>query len=180
MKLKNALILLLVISTATFANAQLKIGYVNIELILAYMPETQTMNQQLQTFQSKLGEKLQVKQQYSQSKYQEYLEKKERNPTLDEATFKEMEEELMKLDEEIKIEAAESEQKLLKKRQELMEPILQKLNANLESLAIEEGYDYILNSHDGNGVSIVLRGPKEHNLTEKVFAKLGIAIPLND
>ena len=56
----------------------------------------------------------------------------------------------------------------------------QELNNNLESIAAEEGYDYILNSTDGSGVSIVLRGPKEHNLNERLFAKLGIAFPRND
>ena len=71
-------------------------------------------------------------------------------------------------------EAAEADQKLLKKRQELMKPILQRLDENLKYLADGEGYDYILNSVDGNGVTIVLRGPEEHDLTEKLMKKLGI------
>ena len=50
MKIKNVLFILLIFLMTTAVNAQMKIGYVNIELVLIYMPETQAMNQQLQTF----------------------------------------------------------------------------------------------------------------------------------
>ena len=179
MKVRSLLFLFILILVSTNINAQLKIGYANIEVILAYMSETQAMNQSLQTFQKKLGDQLKVKEEYSQQKYIEYLELKERSQD-DEATLKPLEEELLKLDKEIREFAADSEQKLMAKRQELLEPIVNKLNANLQSLAAEEGYDYILNTVDGSGVSIVLHGPEQHNLTEKLLNRLGIVIPSND
>ncbi|HHG86392.1 MAG TPA: OmpH family outer membrane protein, partial [Bacteroidetes bacterium] len=58
--------------------AQVKIGYTNIELVLAYMPEAKTMEKQLATFQKKISEKIKVKDDYVKQKYQEYLEMKER------------------------------------------------------------------------------------------------------
>ncbi len=172
---KICFVLILVVSFAATSLAQeLKIGYANIELVLLYMPETKSMNQTLQTFQKKLGEKLQTKQEYAQTKFQEYQEKA---ATMDDATRQTKESELMKLDEELKTETADAEKRILEKRQSLMDPILKKLDTNLKELAAAEGYDYILNSVDGNGVSIVLHGPEEYDLTEKLLTKLGIEIP---
>ncbi len=177
MKVKILLFLLLAVSFKTGAEAQMKIGFVNIELVLAYMPETQSMNQQLQTYQQKLGENLNVKQQYAQTKYQEYQKLSQSDPSTDASKLQALEQELLKLDDEIKTAANEADQNLIKKRQELMEPILKKMETNLKLLAEDNGYDYILNSVDGNGVSIVLHGPEEHDLTQKLMQKFGIEIP---
>ena len=159
------------------ASAQMKIGFVNIELVLFYMPESKTMNQELQTYQQKLRENIVTKQRYAQSKLEEYQTLAQQNAPTDPKVLIALETELMKLDEEIKATAAEADQKLIEKRQESLKPILEKVDANLTSLANEEGYDYILNAVDGNGVSIVLHGPQEHDLTEKIMNKLGIKIP---
>lgn len=174
MRLKTLFIILLVgfgFMSSTFAQ---KIGYANIEAILIYMPETQSMNQQLQTFEKKLSEKIQIKQQYAQQKYNDLLEKAQANP---EGQFTAEQEELKKLDEELQKESNDAQQKLLQKRQDLMSPIIEKLQKNLKELADAEGYDYILNTVDGNGVSIVLHGPEEHDLTKKLMTKMGIKIP---
>lgn len=175
---KIAFTLILAIAFTGLSMAQgLKIGYVNIELVLVYMPESQSMNQTLQTFQKKLSEKLQTKQQYAQTKFGEYQNEVDK---MDEETRTAKETELMKLDEEIKKESADAEQKLMTKRQELMNPLLEKLDKAIKDMAKAEGYDYIINSIDGNGVSIVLYGPEEHDLTEKLMTSLGIKIPAKD
>jgi outer membrane protein len=166
--------------TANIFAQDLKIGFANIEMVLVYMPETKAMNQELQTFQKKLGEKLQVKQQYAQTKFTEYQEMKQKATSADEANLKSKEEELIKLDEELKKEAGDADEKLMMKRQELMAPILEKLDASIKALAAAESYDLILNSVDGNGVSIVLHGPEEHDLTEKLMNSLGIEIPADN
>jgi Skp family chaperone for outer membrane proteins len=155
----------------------LKIGYANIELVLLYMPETQSMNQTLQTYQNQLGKKLQTKQEFAQTKLEEYQAFVQQTPTPDQASVEAKQQELIKLDEEIQKEAAESEQKLMEKRQTLMEPIAAKLEKELQGIAESEGYDLILNTVDAGGVSIVLYGPPEHDLTEKLFTRLGIPIP---
>lgn len=174
------LFFILLISCVSFASSyaqELKIGYVNIELVLVNMQETKAMNQQLQTYQQKFGEKLQTKQQYAQTKFQEYQEYVQNNPNADQATISEKEQELMKLEEEIKKETAEAEQNIVKKQQDLLNPILENVNKNIKELADLEGYDYILNSVDGSGVSIILVGPEEDDITEKLMKKLGITVP---
>ena len=63
MNIKNFLTLSILLFALAFNATAQKIGFANVDLILVYMPETQTMNKQLQTFQQKLGEVIQKKQQ---------------------------------------------------------------------------------------------------------------------
>jgi outer membrane protein len=176
MKLKLFLASLLLFVSANVIQAQTKVGYTNIELILAYMPETSTMNQNLQTFQKELSDKLQEKQNYSQQKYQEYLSLKEAQKLTD-ADAKTREEELIKLDQELKQLASESDQKLSNKRSELMTPILEKFQTAIDDVAKEGGYKLILNQTTSTGVSTILYGPDEDDVTKKVMRKLNIKIP---
>ena len=72
MKFKSILFLLILgVGLNTLAQAQLKIGYVNVSLVLAYMPETKTMEGKLKTQSDQLAKSLQVKRDYFELKYQE-------------------------------------------------------------------------------------------------------------
>ncbi|RMG64908.1 MAG: OmpH family outer membrane protein [Bacteroidetes bacterium] len=153
----------------------LKIGYANIELILLYMPETKTMNQQLQTYENKLAEDLQARETYFRTLVAEYQELAQGGA--DEATLAPKEEELTKLQTQLQEKQAEAQNKAMTKRQDLLAPIIEKLQKEIKALAAEEGYTYILNTVDGSGVSIVLHGPEEHDVTRKLMTRLGIQIP---
>jgi outer membrane protein len=178
-KMKLKIVIFTLLATAGLFGAataqELKIGHANIDLIISLMPETQTMQTQLQTFQKKLGEQLKVKEEYAQGKYVDYLGKKDGGAS--EEDLKPLEDELLKLDGEIRQYTAESEEKLVQKRQTLMAPIVEKLQASIETLAKEEGYTYILNSVDGSGVSVVLHGPEQSNVTEKLAKRMGLELP---
>ena len=176
MKFKTILLAALMAFGFAFnASAQLKIGHANIELILAYMPETKSMTQTLQTYQTQLGKKLETKQTYAQQKLAE-AQQAQQNGASD-ADLQKYQEELQKLDKEIQEEAAEADQKLTKKRMDLMEPITDKLEKAIKEVANEQSYDYIFNSVDGAGVSIVLHGPEDRDLTKTIMKKLGIEVP---
>jgi outer membrane protein len=179
MKIKTfALTLALFAALAAPAFAQVRIGYTNIEVILAYMPEAKTVESQLQLFQQKLGEKLKAKEDYAQLKLQEYQECVENN-TCSPTERQTREAELTKLDQELRKLAEQSEFDLLAKRQELMEPMLQKLQDAIDATAKEKGYTYILNQTTSGGVSTILYGPEEDEITEAVMKRLGITVPQN-
>lgn len=174
----KTIIFLLIAGIGIMSNGisqDLKIGHANIEAILIYMPETKAMNQELQTYEKKLAEQLQVKQQYLQTIYGEYLELEK--TTQDEAVLVPKQEEIRKLDQDVQKASAESQQKLVTRRQDLLTPIVNRLQKEIDALAKAEGYSYILNSIDGSGVSIVLHGPEEHDLTKKLMTRMGITIP---
>ena len=168
--------MILVSWIGTSAFSQVKIGYTNLELILAYMPETNTMDQTLATFQKKLGEKIKIKDDYVKMKYQEYLEGKE-SGRFSKDEQERREKELLQLDEEVQKLAQDSEYDLHAKRQELLEPILTKLQNAINAVAQENGYTHVLNQTTSAGVSTILYGPEEDDLTEKIMNKLGVQIP---
>ncbi len=155
---------------------QVKIGYTNIELVLVYMPEAKQMERTLSTYQKKLAEKLRAKESYAKSKLAEYLEKKEKNelsPSEEEAREKE----LIELDKEIQKESQDAEYDLLAKREELLAPILEKVQNAINKVAKEKGFTYILNQTTSSGVSTILFGPDENDITEALMKELGISIP---
>ena len=56
MKLKMMLLAIVAVLVTSFsAQAQVKIGYTNLEVVLASMPEAKTMERELQVFEEKLG-----------------------------------------------------------------------------------------------------------------------------
>lgn len=173
-KISISLFAMMILAMTTFA--QIKIGYTNVELVLAYMPESKLVAQQMSTFEQKLTQQGEAKQKYLQTKYEELLEKEEKNmlsPEQKEAGMKELE----RLQKELQEFAMQSEEKAMAKREELLVPVLEKLQNAIDAVAKENGYTYILNQTTSSGVSTILFGPEENDITEALFKKLGIAIP---
>jgi outer membrane protein len=179
MKLKTMLLAALLVLMASFsAQAQVKIGYTNLEVVLGNMPEAKTMEKELQVFQEKLAAKIKVKDDYVKAKYQEYLDMRERpggfpTPALQEAAEKE----LLRLDEEVQKLAQDADYDIMAKRQSLLEPVLAKLQTAIDAVAVAGGYTYILNQTTSAGVSTILYGPDEADITKALFAKLGLKYP---
>ncbi len=155
------------------SQAQGKIGYANLQMVLAYMPETKNMDQAIQSRQAELTEKIRIKEQYAQGKMDEYLQKKESGASQAELTP--LEDALIKLDAELQSFSSEAEAKLAAFREELLTPIINKIQKELDGLRLEKGYSLILNTTDGAGVSVVLSGSSEDDLTRELLKRLGVA-----
>jgi outer membrane protein len=178
MKLKWMLVAVLVTLVACFsAQAQVKIGYTNLEVVLGSMPEAKTMEKELQVFQEKLAAKIKVKDDYVKQKYQEYLDKKERGAFATPVDQEAAEKELLRLDEEIQKLAQDADYDIVAKRQALLEPVLAKLQTAIDAVALAGGYTYVLNQTTSAGVSTILYGPDEADITKALFAKLGLKYP---
>ena len=161
------------VSPAQPPQKPLRIGYTNLELVLSYLPEAQQVEQQLRTYEKKVIEQLNIKQSYLQTKIEEYTELKQQGK-LTAAQEEERRKEILKLDEEIKRFQEESEQNYMKKKAELLQPIIDKLQKAIDELAAAEGYDYIFNNSNATGVAFILHGPKGDDVTEKLLKKLGV------
>ncbi len=161
------------VSPAQSTPKTLRIGYTNLELVLSYLPEAQQVEQQLRTYEKKVIEQLNIKQSYLQTKIEEYTELKQ-SGKLTPAQEEERRKEIMRLDEEIKRFQEESEQNYLKKKAELLQPIVEKLQKAIDELAAAEGYDYILNNSNSTGVAFILHGPKGDDVTERLLKRLGV------
>jgi outer membrane protein len=178
MKLKTTmLVALMVLMTSFAAQAQVKIGYTNLEVVLGSMPQAKTMEKELQLFQEKLAAKIKVKDDYVKQKYQDYLDKRERGAFLSPAEQEAAEKELLRLDEEVQKLAQDADYDIMAKRQALLEPILAKLQTAIDEVAVAGGYTYILNQTTSAGVSTILYGPDEADVTKQLFVKLGLKYP---
>ena len=171
------LTLILVAAIAPRAGAdEIRIGYTNIEAVLALLPDTAAIEQQLQTYERQLSLDLERKQEYARVKMDEYLQHQQAGDLTADA-ISALEQELMQLDRDIQDSVAEAEHKLLVRRQELLEPLLERMQAAIDAVAQEGGYTYILNHTTGGGVSTLLHGPEEDDITAALLAKLGVEIP---
>lgn len=173
MKTRHLWVMLLLIGLGSPVFGQ-KIAYTNLELVLAYLPETQSVGQQLQTFQQNEAKKLATKRNYFDTKYQEYAEAAQ-SPGATEQTMLPLQQELQKLQQEIQQQAAKSEQALAQKQAALMGPILEKVEGELKKIAEEKGYTYILNS-SASGSSIVLHGNESDEVSKLLLDRLGVEI----
>jgi outer membrane protein len=169
--MKYVLSLLILICSYSFGFSQQKIGYANVEAIISQMPEYKTSMTEMETFQRKLEERYRIKNEYAQSKLQEYYDI-EKNLTMDQKKSKE--EELMKLEEELKQFEKEAQTEIAGKQELLMAPLQEKMSKAIEEVAKENGYNFVLNK--GAGISNVLYGQKDLDVTELIAKKLGVTL----
>ncbi len=175
--MKNFILLaLLAIGSVIPAHAQ-KIGFADLELILAFMPEAQQVDKELNTYAQQLRTNLQNKQRYLDTKLGEYQQRiEEAGENLPEDELNAMREDVQKLQSEIAKSQQDSEQKLMIRRQDKLGPVLDKIQDAIDALAEEEGYTFVLNSTSG-GTSIALYAGEQYNVTENLMNRLNIPIP---
>ena len=166
------MLFIFVISFNTAWSQTEKIGYTNLDLILSYMPESKNMQQNLQTYQTHLGKKCNIKRDYFQNKMEEY----QKLIGTGDPRAKSMEADLVKLEKELQETQVESERSLQQKRSELLQPIFSKVEKALKIYAKSKGYSKIINSHI-NGASIVLYSDEKDDVTKGVLTQLGISTP---
>lgn len=151
--------------TVNFAQAQIKIGYLNTSELIALMPETKAADSQFNAFAQKLQETLQPMQQDLQSKFAEY---QEQQASMAASVKESKEKELQDLNERIDQFQLKSQQDMQQKREDLMAPILEKVQTAISAVADANQFTYILDSN------AVLHGPEGDNVLPLVKAELGI------
>lgn len=166
--------LILFLGWVSVVNAQTKIGYTNVELLMAYMPEVKSANSALNTYEADLSKTLQTKQTTYQAKLQEYYKLKESGMTQEEDQRRVKE--IQALEQEIQKGAQEAEQKMMVRQQELLAPITTKIQEKIDEVAREGNFTYIINNTVGNGVPTILYGLETMNVTDLIAAKLGISV----
>ncbi len=152
------------------SSAELKIGYIDSEVLRERMDEFKDIQRQLdrlvQTYQQEIVDrKSQLRKMEEDFLKQELLMSEARKQELF-AEFQQTQQELQEF----------SQQKLgpdgevFQKNIELSAPIFERVNEALKKLAEEEGYDFIFDVAGGGG--IVYADPERYNLTENLLALL--------
>jgi len=145
--------------------AQIKIGYINTEEVLALMPEAAKVDTALNQYQQSLYQNAQDKQNtFNEAVAKFYKDSATMNPSLKEVKRTE----LQKTVQELSGAEQQIQQQFEQKRQELSLPIQRKLQAAIQEVAKENGYTYVFPKE------ALLVMPPGDDIAALVKKKLGI------
>jgi outer membrane protein len=165
--MKNIFLILLTVATSqVFAQ---KYGYINTQELLSNMTEMKLADSQLQLLQTELqgqGEQMVIK---FEGEYKAYVAEAEKG-TLSKVQMQQKEEALTKKRQEIEQFEGKLQNDLLKKKEELYKPILDRVKMEIEKLGKEGGYAMIFDT----SVGMILHANESENLMPVIKTKLGI------
>ena len=174
MRNKFLMAIAVVFALATGATAQQKIGYTNIDYILVQLPEAKQIETELKATQSQYDNLLQQKSKDFDTKYKDY-EASMKAGSLSDVLRADREKELQNLQSSIQEFQKNSQSSLQKKQDQLLQPVLEKIQKNINDVAKENGYAFILNSDAGRGTAaILLVAPEDANISDLVLKKMGV------
>lgn len=151
------------------AQTALKYGHMNLGNLLEELPETKKANDDLKLFADKLSTKDDSLTKAFQAAYTA-LETEYKAGGLTPVQAQKRQEELQRQQEFIQNFEQEAQQKVSAKRDELLSPILQKINDAVKAVAKESGYAMIFDTSSG----IMLFAADSEDITAMVKKKLGI------
>ncbi|MDX1602652.1 MAG: OmpH family outer membrane protein [Salinimicrobium sediminis] len=151
------------------AMAQSKIGTIDAEYILNQMPEMTGVNEGIQTYNQELQKELET----NVAKYETLVKDYQaNNTTFSEEDKKAKESEIIGLENDIKGFRQKAGVMMQMKRNELTQPLYEKINAAMLEVVNEENFTQIF--HAG-GTSLAFSA-EEFDITMKVLKKLGIEV----
>lgn len=151
----------------TGAMAQSKIGTIDAEYILNQLPEIQEVNKELEGYGQELQGDLQKTIQEYEQQVQSY---QEQNETYTETQRQEKEQEIMALENEIQGFRQKAQVMMQMKRNELTNPLYQKINEAMQAVIQEEGYTQIFHA-GSNALAFSAEGS---DITLQVMSRLGL------
>ena len=166
MKLRSLLFLIFV-AFSTSAFAQSKFAYTNVEFVLAQMPESQNVQQQLQSYEQTLSTNLQTQYQTFEQSVAQYQQSASMMTDSARAT---REAELQQMQAELQNAQVNAEQQLAQRQSQLLAPLYEKIQTAINQVAEEEGYTHVFRAQ------ALLYAPETEEISLKVLEKLGISV----
>lgn len=151
------------------AVAQSKIGTIDAEYIISQMPEMTAVNEGMQAYNQELQKDLESDVSNYETMVKDY---QENNTTFTEEDRKTKESEIISLENNIKGFRQKAGVMMQMKRNELTQPLYEKINAAMMEVVNEENFTQIF--HAG-GTSLAFSA-EEYDITLKVMQKLGIEV----
>ncbi len=169
MKFLKVAVVIVAFALVGKAQAQdLKFGHVNIQKMVGELPEKVAADKELQAEATKLQEQLQVMQQDLQNKYNDYMTQRDTMPDLIRAT---KEKEIQDYEQRMQQYSQMAQQSLGQKEQQLLQPIIMKVQKAIEEVGQEQGLIYIF---DISTQVVVYHSTKSLDCAPLVKAKLGV------
>lgn len=167
--MKHLILVLAFIFSGIFAQAQTKVGTIDAEYILAQLPEITEVEQGLKEYNEELQEDVQN----SIKEYEALIEEYQaNNETFTEEEKQEKESEIVSLENEIKNFRQKASVLMQMRRNELTEPLYEKINEAMQAVISEQNFTQVLNS-SANGLAYA---DPDYDITDAVLVKLGISV----
>ena len=145
----------------------LRMGYINSAELLTSMPEKTKADSDIAKFAREFQNQIESMMKEYQAKGQDFQAKEK---TMSEAIKEVKMKEIQDLQNRIEAIQQSAREKVDQKKQDLYQPILEKADKAIKTVAKEKDFDYIF---DANGTALLF-GKDEYNITSLVKAKLGI------
>jgi outer membrane protein len=147
------------------AQSQKKTGYVNSQELIETMPEAIKADSVIRKYSNDLQDQLKTMGTEAQTKYADYTKN---GKTWSDAVREVKEKELNDMQNRIQEFQQSADDKIGKKRQELLKPVLDKAQKAIKDVGVDGGFDFIF-----DGANLLYAKDSE-NIMPLVKAKLGI------
>ncbi|MBK86794.1 MAG: hypothetical protein CMC86_06320 [Flavobacteriaceae bacterium] len=165
--LKNLFLITAIITLCSFSlQAQSKVAHVNTQELVESMPEMQNAKSELEKLAKTYETDIQAMATELQNKIKQY--DAESSTKTDEENGKRLQE-VQGMEQSIRQYQAQAQQDLQKKELELLKPITEKAKNAILKVGNDQGFDYVLDSSQGQGV-IMANGK---NLLADIKSELG-------
>ena len=162
--------------------SQIKIGYVDSEVILKQLPEAQKVQSELEALQKQYLDTIQTREtdlkskaETFKSKYDDAQKRVEAGDIKSESEMKELQTEMSGLQQELQtlgegldVYKQTVQNALLQRQAELFKPVKDKITRTIEDVAKSMKINFVFDKADGT----MLYGDKEYDITFKVLDKL--------
>lgn len=152
---------------ANMAMAQTKFGHINSAELLKAMPDVTKAETEIQNYAKTFQDQLQAMGKEYEKKIQEFQAGEK---TMTEAMKEVKVKEIKDLEARIESTNSSAQEKVEKKRQDLLQPIIDKADKAIKAVATEKAYDYIFDTSTG----ALLHAKSGDDIMPLVKAKLGM------
>ena len=164
--LRNVFVLTLFIVGSFYAQAQSKVAHINTQELVESMPEMMNAKSELEKLAKTYETDIQAMATELQNKIKQY--DAESSTKTDEENGKRLQE-VQSMEQSIRQYQGQAQQDLQKKEIDLLKPITEKAKAAILKVGNDQGFNYVLDSSQGQGV-IMANGK---DLLADVKAELG-------
>lgn len=164
--LKPAIVGMIMFAHSFNASAQ-KIAHINLDSLIAIMPESKVAQQSVQDYAKQLEQEVTGMQTELQTKYQDYQTNSANMAAVVKAS---KEKELNDLNQRIQDFQQQAQQDYQKKSAELSKPVYDKAKKAIDQVAKDNGYKYVLDTSTG----LVIYNEPADDIINLVIKKLGI------
>ena len=160
-------------SQAQQAAATPKIGWTNVDYVMTLLPDYKKIENELQIQQQQIEKAMQEKSKEFEDKYKAYQTNAGKWSEIIRA---DKEKELTRLQTDFQEFQRTSQESLQKKQQQLLHPVMVKIQGAIDEVGKESGYTYIFNMDAGANTTpiILFAGSEDLNVSNLILKKLGV------